>query len=176
MAQSIDQNRSSKPSKPARQTRRALLFSAAASALIAKPVAAADASAVAFVTGIYDAYKGSGAKGHPLDSERAVRSYFEPSLAALIIKDIKSATRRGEVGHLDGDPFVDAQDWDIDNLDIDVTDAAPGKAKATVKFTNLDKPATVVLDLVKVRNEWRISDITWLHKGKPETLRALFGR
>jgi len=175
MAEFVDQDQSAKLSKAARPTRRALLFSAAW-AFIATPVWAADASAVAFVTDIYEAYKGSGAKGHSLDSERAVRRYFEPSLAASIIKDVKRATRRGETGRLDGDPFVDAQDWNIDNFDIAVTDAGPGKARATVKFTNLDRPATVVLDLIKSRNDWRISDITWLRDGKPETLRALYKR
>jgi hypothetical protein len=154
-------------------TRRTLMI-AAALVLIAKPVLAADASAKTFVTGIYEAYKGSGAKGLPLDSEGAIRRYFEPSLAALIIKDRRSAAHRREVGKLDGDPFVDAQDWDIDKLDVDVTENAPGKAKATVKFVNLDQPATVVLDLVKIGKNWRITNITWLRDSKPETLRALF--
>jgi hypothetical protein len=138
------------------------------------PVLAADASAKSFITGIYEAYKGSGAKGLPLDSEAAVRRYFEPSLAALIIKDRRSAARHREVGKLDGDPFVDAQDWNIDKFDIEIADAGPGKAKATVKFVNLDQPATVFLDLVKIGNDWRIADITWLREGKPEKLRALF--
>jgi hypothetical protein len=40
-----------------------------------------------------------------------VRRYCEPELAALIIKDRKDA--RGEVGKLDFDPFIDAQDWEI---------------------------------------------------------------
>ena len=59
---------------------------------------AADASALAFVTDIYSAYKGKDAKGHPLDDERAIRRYFEPSLAALMVKDQKIAAKRGEVG------------------------------------------------------------------------------
>ena len=62
---------------------------------------AADASALAFVTDIYSAYKGKDAKGHPLDDERAIRRYFEPSLAALMVKDQKIAAKRGEVGLLD---------------------------------------------------------------------------
>ena len=44
----------------------------AALALFAVPVLAADSSAIAFVTRIYDTYKGSGAQGLQLDSERAV--------------------------------------------------------------------------------------------------------
>lgn len=168
----MDQYNSLSQFRPARPTRRTLMIAAAA--LAATRALAADVSAKAFVSGIYEAYKGSGAKGLPLDSESAIRRYFEPSLAALLIKDRKSAARRREVGKLDGDPFIDAQDWDIDKLNVDVTESAPGKAKATVKFVNLDTPATVVLDLIKIGNGWRISDITWLRDGKPETLRSLF--
>jgi hypothetical protein len=157
----------------ARLTRRTLTI-AAASVLIAIPVLAADVSAKTFVNGIYEAYKGSGAKGLPLDSEGAVRRYFEPSLAALVIKDRRSAARRHEVGKLDGDPFVDAQDWNIDKFDVDVTENEPGKAKATIKFINLDQPAIIVLDMVKIGNDWRIADITWLREDKPQTLRNLY--
>ena len=152
-------------------TRRTLM-AAAALLLVARPVFAADSSATAFVTGIYEAYKGSGAKGIPLDSEGAVRRYFALSLANLIIRDRRKA--HGEVGQLDGDPFIDAQDWNIDKFDVEVADTGPGKAKATVKFVNLDQPATVVLDLVKNGKDWRIAEITWLREGKAETLRALF--
>ena len=95
---------------------------------------AADASALAFVTDIYSAYNGKDAKGHPLDDERAIRRYFEPSLAALMVKDQKIAAKRGEVGLLDFDPFIDAQDWEISNIDIAVADGAPGNATATVKL------------------------------------------
>jgi hypothetical protein len=135
---------------------------------------AADSSALAFVTDIYSAYKGKDAKGHPLDDERAIRRYFEPSLAALMVKDQKIAAKRGEVGLLDFDPFIDAQDWEISNFDITVDDGAPGKATATVKFTNFDKAATVRLDLVKIKNDWRIADITWLRDGKQDNLRKIY--
>ena len=135
----------------------AAAFLAAAFGAASAPLAlslgatAADASALAFVTDIYSAYKGKDAKGHPLDDERAIRRYFEPSLAALMVKDQKIAAKRGEVGLLDFDPFIDAQDWEISAFDIAVDDTAP--AKATAKFTNFDKAATVRLDLVKVKND-----------------------
>jgi hypothetical protein len=96
---------------------------------------AADASALVFVAEIYSAYKGKDAKGHPLDDERAIRRYFEPSLAALMVKDQKIAAKRGGVGLLDFDPFIDAQDWEISDFDIAVDDSEPGKATAIVKFT-----------------------------------------
>lgn len=143
-------------------------------ALLAVPVFAADQSARDFVTAIYDAYKGKDAKGHPLDDAAAIRRYFEPALAALMIKDQNAAAKRGDVGALDGDPFIDAQDWDIKDFDTAVAESAPGKAAATVKFTNLGTPKTIVLDLIKLKSGWRINEITWQRDGKSETLRALF--
>jgi hypothetical protein len=156
MTKPLRQSDFSAPFAAARPTRRTLI-AAAASILVAMPVLAADSSATAFVTGIYETYKGSGAKGVPLDTDRAARRYFEPSLAALIIRDRKNGDN--EVGQLDGDPFINAQDWNIGKFDIEVTDTGPGKVKATVNFVNLDKPATIVLDLVKIKNDWRIGDI-----------------
>ena len=146
----------------------------AAGALLAVPVFAADQSARDFVTAIYDAYKGKDVKGHPLDDAAAIRRYFEPALAALMIKDQNAAAKSGDVGSLDGDPFIDAQDWDIKDFDIAVAESAPGKAIATVKFANLGAPKTIVLDLIKLKNGWRIEEITWQRDGKSETLRALF--
>ncbi len=145
----------------------------------ARPAIAADASALAFVTSIYDAYKGKDSKGVPLDNARTVWRYFEPSLAALINKDRAIAARHGDVGLLDGDPFIDAQDWDIAAFDIALADTAAGKATATVKFTNFGKPWTVLLDLVKIKNDWRISDIGWQRDQTPKdtmprTLRGLY--
>jgi hypothetical protein len=55
-----------------------------------------------------------------------------------------------------------------------VSDAAAGRAQATVRFVNLGQSMTVVLDLVQVRNAWRIHEITWQQNGKTETLRKIF--
>ncbi len=129
---------------------------------IAFPTAAAwaaEPSAKSFVEAIYDHYKDKDAKGIPLATDAEIRRYFEPKLAALIIKDRKGA--RGEVGKLDGDPFVDAQDWQIDSVDAAVRNIGADKASATVAFKNTGKPRTVILDLVKLKGDWRISDITW---------------
>src|SRR5580704_5759398 len=143
---------------------------------VARPALAADPTATAFVTAIYAAYKGKNAKGIRLDTEASIRRYFEPTLAALMIKDQKDAARRHDAPNLDGDPFVDAQDWDITAVDIAVTDTVNGTASATVKFRNSDTPTIVVLDLTKTGNDWRVGDITWQHNGKKETLRGLFHR
>ncbi len=130
-----------------------------------------DASALALVEGIYAAYRGKNAKGIPLDNAAALRRYFEPSLATLIVEDRRNAARRNEAPELDGDPFVDAQGWEIPDFDIAMADTGPGKATATVKFVNQGEPTTVVLDLATVNANWRISDIVWSRDGKPASLR-----
>jgi hypothetical protein len=137
-------------------------------ALVAPAAQAADPSAQSFVQAIYDQYKGKDAKGVELSDNAAVRRYFAPAMAALIIKDRRQA--RGEVGKLDADPFIDAQDFDIDGIDVALRDVAADKAIATVSFKNLGKRQTVVLELVKLKQDWRIANITWDRKA---TLRGL---
>lgn len=117
-------------------------------------------TAQAFVEAIYKPYANKGFKGIPYSTVPSVRGYFEPTLAAAIIKDMEAADRRKEVPKLNGDPFIDAQDWEIANLAIDVKSAGE-RAKATVNFTNFGQPKTVTLDLVKSSSAgWRIADIS----------------
>ena len=40
--------------------------------------------------------------------------------------------------------------------------------------TALGGATTVVLDLVKTRNDWRVGDITWLRDGAAHTLRGIY--
>ena len=100
----------------------------------------------------------------------ALARYFTPALARLIDADAKAAAKRGDVPALDGDPFIDAQDWEIDAFAIAVKDIGPSKAVGTVKFKNIDKDVAVVLDLVKLKNGWRIDDI----RAPSGSLRGLF--
>jgi hypothetical protein len=152
-------------------TRRDIVLATAWAAVAAR---AADTSARAFVVAIYDAYVGKDGNGITLDSDQKVQHYFEPSLAALILQDQKDAARHQEVGALDFDPFVDARDWDIAAFNVAMTDKGSDKASATVQFNNFGKPQTVVLELVKIKNEWKISDIGWTPHENPNTLRALY--
>jgi hypothetical protein len=155
--------------------RRAIVLGAACAAF-ATAAKTADASARAFLAAIYEKYRGKNAPGIALDKKATIERYFEPNLAALINKDQSDAARRNETSALDGDPFVDAQDWDIADLKISVGDTVAGKTQATVTFQNTGEPRTVIVDLVKIKNDWRISDITWRHDGKAETLRGLYKR
>src|SRR3981081_469675 len=153
-------------------TRRHFAFaSVLAAACAAAGTAFADAAAKAFLEKIYAAYKGKNSKGLALATDAMVRLYFEPKLAALMIKDSKDAQKRGEPPELDGDPFVGGQDWEIGPVAITVTDLAPDKASATAKFNNAGTATTVTYDLAKLSGSWRIANISW---GDNDTLRGLY--
>jgi hypothetical protein len=100
--------------------------------LLTAPNAAVPAEAgspQAFLEAIYRNYEGKESKGFAIDKPAAIRRTFVPDLADAMIKDRAAAQKRGEVPELDGDPFVDAQDWEITGLAIKV--AMDGAAKAT---------------------------------------------
>jgi hypothetical protein len=132
---------------------------------------AADSTAKDFVTAIYRNYEGKDAKGLPLNSPK-IRALISPGLLKLIDDDEKQAARRNEPPTLDGDPFVDAQDWEIPSFEISVTDKAPDKAEAIIEFTNGGTPSSVTLMLVKLNNAWRIDDFV----GVDGSLREALGR
>ena len=98
-----------------------------------------------------------------------MRQYFSPGLASLILEDSAQAGKLGETPTLNGDPFVGHQEWQISDLAIEVKDATV-KAVGTVSFTNFGKQETLVLELLKVGESWRIADIRW----PTGTLRELY--
>jgi len=122
---------------------------------------AADPAAQAFIDDIYSQYRGAQSPGVNIDNDAALQRYFEPSLVALLVKDSEEASKKGEVPQLDGDPFIDAQDWDVTDVKSSIADAGPDHAVATVTFRNFKKPKTVTLDLVRIDGAWKISDIHW---------------
>ena len=67
-------------------------------------------------TAIYKHYLGKDSKGFALSSDAVIRRYFAPPLSDAIVKDFAAAHKAGEVPLLNGDPFIDAQDWEISNL------------------------------------------------------------
>jgi hypothetical protein len=109
----------------------------------------------AFLRGIYTPYPNQDFKGQPFWQ---VDRFFAPDLARVIEADMKEAKRRGEAPRLDGDPFIDAQDWDIANLAIAVKADGP-KAIGQVSFDNQGKRTQITLDLVRTGMGWRIADI-----------------
>ena len=112
-----------------------------------------------FLDAIYKNYIGKDAKGLPLDKAATLRR-FTPALRKAIDDDSRRAAKRNEVPNLDGDPFVDAQDWDIKSFDISVQDKAANKATGTVQFDNGGEKKTITLYLVKSTDGWHIDEIT----------------
>jgi Protein of unknown function (DUF3828) len=141
----------------------------ALAAILVRP-AVADDEAQRFIASIYAQYGAPDTPGVVLDSKEAIEKYFVPELAAMIDADGVAAERENRPPALDGDPFVDAQEWDIKNVAIVVRDDTPEKAVAIVSFFNLGEPRQVELDLVKLDAGWRIDDIHW----REGTLRGLY--
>src|SRR5215510_13635736 len=88
-----------------------------AAALLVRP-AAADDEAQRFIASIYAQYGAPESPGVVLDSRETLDRYFSPDLAAKIDADVIAAEREDRPPALDGDPFVDAQEWDIKNVAI----------------------------------------------------------
>jgi hypothetical protein len=134
---------------------------------------AAEASAKAFVTAIYQTYVGKDAKGIPLHSPK-FKTLITPGLLKLIDADGRRAARRGDVPELDGDPFIDAQDWDVKSFTVDVQDTAPDRVQAKIAFVDAASPdkKPVTLDLLKTKAGWRVDDFN----GETGSVRQLLGK
>lgn len=137
-------------------------FLATAIVLATLPVAAfaAQSGPADFLNAIYGQYA-PGKDGVTLDDAAALRRVFTPSLAELIQHDRAMAEEADDLPTLDGDPFVDAQDWDITDLDVKVEDLGGGRAVGHVTFRNFGEAKTVELDLVRTTAGWRIDDVKW---------------
>ena len=135
------------------------------------PVAAhAEDSAQVFLTSIYKTYEGKDSRGVAVDSP-TFRTVVTPGLWRLVDSDAKRSARRREVPTLNGDPFVDAQDWEISGLRIEIKEDGP-KATANVAFRNAGQSRAVTLQLVRARDGWRIDDFI----GSEGSLRTLLAR
>ena len=154
--------------------RRILFALSALFAFVAAPASAAEQSAQALLDAIYAQYQGDAQHAHGvyLDKPAEIGRYFELSLAALMIADNAAAAKRDDVPALDGDPFIDAQDWAIEGLAIHIDSQDARAAQATVRFTNVKEPKTIRLALVHTKAGWRIADIIWNAKG--DSLRGLY--
>lgn len=70
--------------------------------------AADDASALAFISAIYNSYTPDGADPVRIDTGRKLRRYFEPALAEAMNKDQENAAKHHDEGKLGSDPFIDS--------------------------------------------------------------------
>ncbi len=123
-------------------------------------------SAEAFLRDLYAPYLTGANKGQNYgDLER----FFAPDLARLMDAEARDAQRRNEVPRLNGDPFVDGQEWDVKNFTLTVRTDGP-IATAIVAFDNYGKAKRITFELVLTPAGWRISDIN----APSGSLRALY--
>ncbi len=123
-------------------------------------------SAQAFLDSVYAPYKARGSKGQ--NYHQADR-FFEPALARAMARDYQLAQKNGVPPTLNGDPFVDAQEWEVSGLTIRAAESGE-QATGIVAFVNLKQKKTLAVELVKTPAGWRISDIA----GASGSLRSLY--
>lgn len=138
-------------------------FALLATLLLPAPSAIAQGNdAKTFVENIYRQYLGKNTPSIDFTSRVGLEQYFTTSLAALIDNDAREAEKQQEAPLLNGDPFVDAQDWEITDPVVTVQASADGKgATATAIFKNFGKAVTVRYLLVMTPRGWRIDNILW---------------
>jgi hypothetical protein len=146
--------------------RRTILLFGILAPLGAQAQQATQQTAQAFLESLYAPYRAKGFNGQPYtEAER----FFEPTLAAAMQRDYQLARNNGVPPTLNGDPFVDAQEWQIADLSIRAA-AAGDQATGMVSFINFKQKKTLAVELVQTGAGWRIADIA----GAGGSLRALY--
>lgn len=146
---------------------RRLFLLAALSALAPALALAAggDPEARALLDGIYKIYSDAAAQEaagvSEINEDQKNAKHYTPELVALLARDRKESSERGEIGRLDFDPFIYAQEWEATAVAITVEDAGAGRAHGVVSFKLFNKETTVRHDLVRTPGGWRIADIHW---------------
>lgn len=146
---------------------RTVIFASAGAAAAPGLALAQQSSAQAFLEAIYKPYLD---KYYPGQNYNDPGRFIAPNLARAMKADATAAARRREVPLLDGDPFVDAQDWEITKLAIAVVPKGTTAATATVTFANHGKATRLLIELEQTPAGWRIADI----KAPSGSLRALY--
>ncbi len=138
------------------------LAALAAISLFVLPAQAQAPDAKTFVENIYKLYLGKNTPSIDLSTREGLELYFTPALADLIDKDAKEAEKQQEAPLLNGDPFVDGQDWEITDPVITVQTQDNGNgAIASANFKNFGKTINVRLALVLTPKGWRVDDVFW---------------
>lgn len=95
------------------------------------------------------------------------------ALQALYDADAAN-TPAGEMGALGFDPYVDGQDFLIEDFSIDAVAIEGDTAIADVSFTNFGEPRELTYDLVLEDGGWRIDDVTSVTPGNEYRLSEIF--
>lgn len=159
-------------------TRRATLALFAATLAAVTVPAPAQETPDGVVAALYAAHEARiEAMDPPLWTEPETLKPFvtEDLLSLFEATEARAEAAPDEVVGLDGDPFYDAQDWDISELQI----SSPGKttdpsvAHVMVKFKNFGEDRLLDYTLKQTDAGWRIDDIAYDHGEDSYTLRGM---
>jgi hypothetical protein len=141
-----------------------------------------DASPEELLQRIYGPYLAPGEPTSPIDDDRAtLEKTFDDPLVELLLADFACQRREEGICGLDGDPFLDAQDWQLDSLVIkrlmtSLPQPGPQTAVVGVTFNNFGHATAVEYVLVRLDRGWRIHDISYPPGGADHpSLRGLLG-
>ncbi len=126
--------------------------------------ASADEGAKQFLDAIYAPYVSKNGRGTDYGGKED--RFFTPELAALLVKDSEEAGE--EIGRIDADIFIDAQDWV--NLTAKIQLRSDGKTvdSAYVTLSNTGMTKRIYYALKQLPSGWRIADIRW--EGRRDSL------
>lgn len=122
----------------------------------APAVGAAIADPAPIVRSLYARYLEDGPPNFPPLEEQA--PWSEAMRQALAQMRAREFTEEGPI--LDFDPFVNAQDWELQNVEVS-TDGVVAQSHATVRaaITNAGFREEIVYDLVWEGESWRVDNI-----------------
>ncbi|MHB1103301.1 MAG: DUF3828 domain-containing protein [Devosia sp.] len=97
---------------------------------------------------------------------------YSPTLTELW-EAMEARTPEGEVGAIDFDPFINAQDYEIKDLAIGDAAIDGDQAIVMATFTNFGEPREMRFTLVRRAEGWKIDDIEALSGEYPWRLSEL---
>ncbi|MGE0023924.1 MAG: hypothetical protein AB7S70_09870 [Hyphomicrobium sp.] len=133
----------------------------------ALPARADEDSPRAVIDDIYgqvNAMCGGDGNGPAYDITEIAKAHFTPALKATFEASMDSE----ELGF---DILVDAQDCKTTDLTLSILDSADTSAKARATFKNMGAERVVDLEMTKIGEAWKVSDVAYGHR--PFSLKAL---
>lgn len=101
-------------------------------------------------------------------------AHFRSAALQALYEEDAASTPEGEMGALSFDPYVDGQDFLIENFAVDAVEIDGDAAVADVSFTNFGEPRELSYDLVFEDGGWRIDDVTSVTPGNEYRLSEIF--
>lgn len=109
---------------------------------------------------IYSHYSGWSPYGFPPGEEEQVIDLIYSSRLASLVKAANSKAGKADEESPAYDPWLEAQDWKIENVKIIIEMFGVDRARGDVSLTNYGAPDAYVFTLVKNGPGWVIDDVT----------------